>query len=407
MDYITWKDFHPELADIFDSTWDYKKIPWPCEVNDTGLGPVYQPCIAVGPAQELFVVGKEGQVFHSRDLGRTWALLCQSPSFKPEVPGGLQICALLSSGIAVSTGGTLLLAWGLSYNDGRSGWSHKDETLHRVMWMTRSEDHGKTWGATELLDPSPIENIADQATIIQLGNGQLMAPFCVEACSRPGKPVNISKAIYRSFIYTSIDDGRAWSKLSEFPDHSSESHLLELPSGTIVASLRYQRAKLPEDRPTLGGWAYDLPSQRDNSIVGGPTAIGRTVFQGTAFTSSEDGGKTWATPRLVTGALAQTGCLVRLSEGTLILTFGRHGQRFMLSYDDGKTWSKAVYTLNNTGEYARSVALEDDTITTIHDSVGKEVGRGSLSVLRWRAPSREEVEQHGFFTPREVETGLT
>ena len=84
----------------------------------------------------------------------------------------------------------------------------------------------------------------------------------------------------------------------------------------------------------------------------------------------------------------------------------------MLSYDKGKTWSKAVYSLNGTGEYARSVALEDDTIITIHDNVGSDSGnvatrgRGPLIVLRWKAPSRKEVEKHGFFTPREVETGL-
>jgi hypothetical protein len=178
-----------------------------------------------------------------------------------------------------------------------------------------------------------------------------------------------------------------------------------------VAALRYQRGKLPEDQPKLGGCFYHVPGQRDESIAGGPTAVGRNLFQHTAFTFSEDGGKTWATPRLVTGTLAQTGCLVRLSDGTLVLIFGRWGQRFMLSYDEGKTWSKAVYSLNGIGEYARSVALEDDTIVTIHDNLGsdrnvKGSGRGRLMVLRWKAPPREEVEKHGFFTPREVETGL-
>ena len=84
----------------------------------------------------------------------------------------------------------------------------------------------------------------------------------------------------------------------------------------------------------------------------------------------------------------------------------------MLSYDDGKTWSKAVYELNSTGEYARSVVLEDDTIITVHDNVGSDGsdevwrGRGTLIVLRWKAPPREEVKKHGFFTPRDVEAPL-
>jgi len=54
------------------------------------------------------------------------------------------------------------------------------------------------------------------------------------------------------------------------------------------------------------------------------------------------------------------------------------------------------------------VALEDDTIITIHDNVvaNKVGGRGPMIVLRWRVPPREEVKRHGFFTPREIETGV-
>ena len=134
------------------------------------------------------------------------------------------------------------------------------------------------------------------------------------------------------------------------------------------------------------------------------TDIGQTVFQNTAFTSSEDGGKTWATPRLITGLSQQTGSIVTLSDGTLVLTFGRAGQKFMLSYDQGKTWSKRAYSLNPTGEYARSVVLEDDTMVSVHDGVG-EGERGRLCILRWKVPSREEVKKHGLFTPRKVESG--
>jgi hypothetical protein len=426
-DYVTWADFHPEVAEIFDSMWDYKKIDWPCEMIDTGVGPVLQPSVAMGPGQELFTVGRNGQVFHGQDSGKTWALLCTSPpEINPKVPegfklwpgmggkqsiGGIPVLNMESTGIGVSERGTLILTWCMSYNDGRTGKPLEDETFHVVSWMTRSEDRGKTWTATELLDSSPYDKIVDQCTVIQLSDGRLMVPLRVEACSRPGKPVSISEDFFRSFIYTSSDDGKTWPKFSKFTDHSPEPHLLEMPSGKIVAALRYQRSKVPEDQPKLGGCHYDVPGQRNESITGGATAVGRTLFQHTAFTFSEDGGKTWATPRLITGTLQQSGSLVRLSDGTLALIFGRWGQRFMLSYDEGKTWSKTVYSLNGTGEYARSVALEDDTIVTLHDSIGvdydvKKPRPNRLGVLRWKAPPRKEVEQHGFFTPREVETGL-
>ena len=156
--------------------------------------------------------------------------------------------------------------------------------------------------------------------------------------------------------------------------------------------------------------------------------MGKQLFQHTAFSSSKDGGKTWATPRLVTASAQQSGSIMKLSDDTLVLTFGRYGQRFMLSYDTGVTWSRSIYQLNPCGQYARSIVLDDDTIITVHDNRetwnfrgrrlrcydnsvvprGEEVeqwGSGRLGILRWKVPSRQRVEREGFFTPREVESG--
>ena len=230
-----------------------------------------------------------------------------------------------------------------------------------------------------------------------------MVPIRAQAWSRPGRPVSLSENIFRSFIYTSSDDGKTWSKFSRFTDHSPEPHLLELPSGKILASIRYQRDKLPEDPQEL---ATSFTTRDWPKGCTSPTDTGQTIFQNTAVTISEDGGRTWATPRLVTGSIQQSGSAVKLSDGTLVLTFGRWGQRFMLSYDDGKTWGKVVYQLNSTGEYARSVVLEDDTIITVHDSVHSVDGKGvqpqRLTVLRWKAPTQKEIQKHAFFTAREV-----
>ena len=433
MDYVTWKDFHPEVAEIFKK----EPIDWPSEKIDGKVGPVYQPCIAMGPGQELFVVGGvswdsnsrwpgKAQVFHSSDLGRTWSMLCESPPLAPELPEGLELIRLSGDhGSGISDQGTIVLSWCITCNDIASG------RRRRMMWMTRSEDRGKKWEASDLLDPPPYENenIGDTSTIVQLRDGRLMVPYGdFQSYPWPGKSGNVTEDFFfRSFIYTSSDDGKTWSRFSEFTDHSPESHLLELPSGKILASIRYQRSKLLEDPPEAAAWACVVQRPEWMSLTkwkqqgnpfDSPSSIGVDLFQNTAVTWSEDGGKTWTTPKLVTGFapdgwIAQTGCLVRLSDGTIVLTFGRWGQRFMLSYDEGRTWSKAVYKLHHYGEYARSVVLEDDTIVTVHDYVGYKplypaVGNRPLrlGVLRWKAPPREEVEKHGFFTPREVEAGL-
>jgi len=91
-------------------------------------------------------------------------------------------------------------------------------------------------------------------------------------------------------------------------------------------------------------------------------------------------------------------------DGTLVMPFGykgvyegrKFGQRFMLSYDQGRTWSRTVYQLHTGGLYASSVVLDDGTILTVHDD---RADTQRLTALRWRVPPRAEVEKAGFFEP--------
>ena len=99
-------------------------------------------------------------------------------------------------------------------------------------------------------------------------------------------------------------------------------------------------------------------------------------------------GLTWSQQRMVTAAWQQTGCLVTLSDNTWILVFshkdcphdvpwicnyhhpGNHtrGQRFIVSYTQGQTWSNSIFVLHVGGMYASSVVLrhgdDKDTIVT-------------------------------------------
>ena len=416
----TWADYHPEVFDVFNKP----PIEWPCEQIDTGLSPVFQPTIVRSPDQELFTVGVNGQVFHSQDLGRNWSLLAASPPLPPELPEGLSRTSCGTNGVGLTDMGTLLVVWGMGASGGGDVENRQeDESYHLFAWMTRSEDQGHTWEPTEPFDPSPFDTIGDQTVPVQLRNGRLLVPFIVQSWTRPGKQVPQSEDILRSYIFSSEDDGRTWSRFSKFPDHSPEPSLLELSNGELVASIRYQRSKVPEDPPDLASDA------RLYSGSGAPTDLGCQLFQNTAFSSSKDEGKTWATPRIATASAQQSGSILRLSDGTLILTFGRYGQRFMLSYDNGATWSRAIYQLYRCGQYARSIVLDDDTVVTVHDSretwsfhgrtlrcddnsvVPKSEnvtpwGSGCLGVLRWKVPSRSRVEREGFFTPREAEIEL-
>ena len=211
----------------------------------------------------------------------------------------------------------------------------------------------------------------------------------------------------QAFLFTSTDDGRTWSRIGSLGKHSDESAFVELPSGRMLATTRYQRKKTGDDPEELATPYYLDPEhnrdQCEECRKYGPTGVGgHSVYKQTAVLHSDDGGKTWSPPRIVTGWLQQTGCLVRLSDGTIVLPYSHkdagHGQRFIVSYDEGETWSRAIYELNDFGMYASSAALEDDTIVTVHDGWSRTPN--VLQVLRWKAPPREEVEKHGFFTPR-------
>ena len=238
-------------------------------------------------------------------------------------------------------------------------------------------------------------------------------PLLAKPWSRPGRTLSTEQArLMATRLYRSDDDGMTWNRSSDFVQRAAEPHILELASDQLIAAIRYQRNKSPQD-PDDFGTAYTRELWGDFAHGKGhwiePTDVGVRAFQNTAITMSSDTGRTWSVPKLVTGLLQQSASLVRLSDGTLVMTFGRPGQRFLLSYDGGASWSHVVYQLHHTGEYARSVVLEDDTILVIHD-FGRYMhyrkGDPRLGVIRFKAPAREEVERHGFFSPREVEKGL-
>ena len=77
-------------------------------------------------------------------------------------------------------------------------------------------------------------------------------------------------------------------------------------------------------------------------------------------------------------------------------------RHFVISYDEGQTWSNAIFELNDLGYYASTVVLDDDMLVTVHETSRKANPHkwGMLHVLRWKAPPRSEVEKHGFFEPR-------
>ena len=135
-------------------------------------------------------------------------------------------------------------------------------------------------------------------------------------------------------------------------------------------------------------------------------------YKQSAVQFSSGFGFSWSAPRVVTGYLQQSACLIKTSEangadGALVLVFGYkptanmphddYGQRFIVSYDNGTSWSNRIFQLHRGGMYASSAATADDTIVTV-------LADGpALSTLRWRLLARDRVAANGFFRPSAVE----
>jgi hypothetical protein len=92
------------------------------------------------------------------------------------------------------------------------------------------------------------------------------------------------------------------------------------------------------------------------------------LYKQSAVQFSSDSGFTWGAPRVVTGYLQHTASIVKLSDGTLVLPFSHqptvtqrrasqgsteggvgYAQRFIVSFDNGTSWSNRIFSLH-TGE---------------------------------------------------------
>ncbi|MAE63338.1 MAG: hypothetical protein CMJ18_03625 [Phycisphaeraceae bacterium] len=412
MKHRTWADFHVEVAQNHRR----RHLSWPSRQVLTDLAFCHQPTIVRSTVTgELYSHGAEGRndrpcalVWHSTDRGRSWSQLCRSPLLAPPMPPGARRSFCTYDGIGTTDRDTLLVScrrhWDGRANGVDAVWQ-SDPTSRDQAWVIRSGDRGQTWERSAELDSGDYLNVgSDVARFCLLENGKLLLAQCAMPWShtddrRPDPPWR-----GEAYLFESRDDGRTWQRIGTMGLDTCECDLLELPSKRILATTRYQRKRIDGDPPDMvsNEWLEVM----EGLHPGFPTEPeGYCFYKQTAVLHSDDGGRTWSTPRLVTGWLQQTACLVRLSDGTIVLPFSHkndgHGQRFIISYDEGETWSNSIFELNGFGLYASSVALDDDTIVTVTETPRwhKPV---QFHVLRWSVPPRKAVEEQGFFTPRPV-----
>ena len=210
------------------------------------------------------------------------------------------------------------------------------------VWMVRSTDEGVTWsGRYHTVVYSPHGPM-------QLADGRLLYA---------GKELHGER---RAGVCESTDDGQTWQWLARIPtrpgdDHNvyHELHAVETTDGTIVAQIRN----------------YNKRNNRE-----------------TIQTESTDGGKTWSESHSI-GVWGYPSHLLRLNDSRLLMTFGHrrtpYGNQARVSEDHGRTWSEPMIVSGDAVGadmgYPSTVQLDDGTLLT----VWYEVMRGSpYAVLR-------------------------
>jgi len=313
------------------------------------------------------------QAFRSSDQGATWS--------EPEilVNGPLDD---RDAGLLLTSKGSLLVNWFTSV-----AWRHLLQNEHqprsenfnwplisrcqkveRLMddalidrelgtWSIRSTDGGKTWsektdsvvgsphGPTEMPDGRLVYVGQRRADPVREGRNGSPYQFCIGAAE-------------------SLDDGQTWTWIGEvkFPEElaggNHEPHAVALPDGRLLVHIR------------------------NHGIPGGQ------ILQ----CESEDGGRTFSTPRTI-GLDGLPPHLLCLRDGRILSSYGYrrdpYGIRLSISSDQGRNWSEPII-LDEKAEardlgYPATVELDDGSFYTVwYEALPSNRPVATIEAARWR-----------------------
>ena len=259
-------------------------------------------------------------------------------------------------------------------------------------FLARSNDYGANWTVDRMALPlAPHKSVAaGNADMIELNDGTIllsMDHFFYTDIENQDAPVEYSGGY--TCVLRSDDGGHTWPEKTTVLIHGGEVHLLELPSGKILAAGRKQRNdRLPGDPADI------TVAMRANGYDPEYTGFVEPIEEGTAFyksvfvSESTDGGRTWVNEKRVSGYEQCSGELTLLRDGrTLVLQydsryhdrFAAAGVRARVSYDLGETWEPKEYIIGEGENYPWAIAAPDGGLMT----VCPYRNRGQIQAVHW------------------------
>ena len=310
------------------------------------VGPGAAPVVCLDPDGNP-VVAADSSIYRSVDNGRMWDKISQ-------VPAGRTVEAF-----GILSDGTMLFANSTGVGND----------------VFRSEDKGKTWGRPTRVDPSPFDYMGGGQCyrINQMPDGTVfMTCGCLVHSLLPG-------AGDWDGIYRSRDGGRTWGDFSYISHPGSETNVLRLKSGKMLAAIRYQGTRTPDDFIVVD----DVNTYRAPHFI-----------KNILLADSDDDGYTWSRPRSVTRYNECPADLAEMADGTVVLSYFQKNQpsgaRGMVSRDQGKTWDSTLYMLGlqgwkePSGGHTSTVVLKDGRLLTVGTGWSNERRVNLLEVCIWK-----------------------
>lgn len=204
-------------------------------------------------------------------------------------------------------------------------------TGSRTVWVTRSDDDGRTWAkpveiTKDVKRPGWTWYATGPGVGIQLKSGRLLIPC--DSKSDGGK-------VLESHVILSDDGGRSWKLGGVVGPGCNESQAVELSDGSVMLNMRSDRANnrrlvaLSKD----GGETFSKPVENREliepvcqaSILRLPGEGGGVLFSNPASTKRErmtvrlsrDDGKSWPHARVLHAGPAAYSCLAVLPGGAV------------------------------------------------------------------------------------------
>jgi sialidase-1 len=177
----------------------------------------------------------------SRDGGRTW-----SSRFTLQENSGQ--ANVMSASLLRSRSGDVLFFY-----------LQKNSLQDLKVFVRRSVDDAQTWSAPVLVTPEAGYHVMNNARVIQLRSGRLLAPVAST------KQVWTKNDDFRTVVYLSDDDGRTWRRgrtLLTAPKRGAmEPGLIEMKDGRVMQIIRTQTGFIWRSFSSDGGdtWTEAAP----------------------------------------------------------------------------------------------------------------------------------------------------